>query len=268
MSANLLTGEATLSAEDVSEFGVSIGRVANSRDPSAGYRPQAELLTANQQNIGTNTAGFTSGTYATVTRDTSLGHSGTDSLKVVPKGSSGESFSTVGSSDGGMASYLSPGHRYRVSGWMFVPAATGLSPSPNPDDRGLRMVAFTRIGSGSYVKTASSRPTVTDSWVKVSFDVEIPAGATEAFLRLYNGNTEASGKAVYFDDLSVQQIWAPFGPQWALGVDDESSDTGYERITRPEPDLLLVHLSGGSQIGFYGNGAGAWFPEPGAEGCP
>ena len=106
------------------------------------------------------------------------------------------------------------------------------------------MVAFTRIGSGSYVKTASSRPTVTDSWVKVSFDVEIPVGATEAFLRLYNGNTEASGKAVYFDDLSVQQIWAPFGPQWALGVDDESSDTGYERITRPEPDLLLVHLSG------------------------
>ena len=132
VSANLLTGEATLSAEDVSEFGVSIGRVANSRDPSAGYRPQAELLTANQQNIGTNTAGFTSGTYATVTRDTSLGHSGTDSLKVVPKGSSGESFSTVGSSDGGMASYLSPGHRYRVSGWMFVPAATGLSPSPEP----------------------------------------------------------------------------------------------------------------------------------------
>lgn len=262
-SVNLLTGDGTLTGEDAAEFGVSVGRVASSRDPAAGYRPQGELLSANQQGIGTDTAGFTT-THATLTRETALGHSGTDSFKVTGKGSDADTYTTLGPSDTGVAPYLVAGRRYRVSGWVYVPAATGLDPAQQ--DRGLRLVAVTGTGNGQDTVTVSPKPAVTDAWVQLSMDVQVPAGATTAQIRLYNGNTAASGRAVYFDDLSVRQLWAPFGPQWSLSVDDESSETAYDSITAPDPDVRLVHFSGGGQIGFLSTGTGGWFPEPGAEG--
>ncbi|MCF4123654.1 DNRLRE domain-containing protein [Antribacter sp. KLBMP9083] len=262
-SVNLLTGDHTLSVTDVEEFGLSVVRTASSRDTDSGFQLQDDKLSETQRKASTLTD-VQNGT-ATVAVDTGRFHEGGTSFKVAPNGSGiADSYAHVGGAEGALRLGLAGGRTYRVSGWVYVPAATGLSPV-NP--RGQRVAVFWKK-DGAYNEplttgSATPAPTSTDMWQQVSVDVTIPDGVSEAFVRLYNGNSDP-GKVVYFDDLSVRQIWAPFGKQWATGTVDAAAGTAYTKVTMPNPDVAAVHMTGGGEV-WFSRGGQAWYPEPGAE---
>ena len=265
-SVNLLTGDHTLSVTDVEEFGLSIVRTASSRDTRAGIQLHGDRLPEAMRegrvvtDIGQHTA--------TVAVDTTRFHAGTSSFKVASKGAA-DSYASIYSDTGAIASNklgLQPGRTYRVSAWVYVPAATGLKPD---SARGLGINVFWRVGTGAYSEPAGTAartpmPTKVDRWERVTTDVTIPVGATEAFARFYNGFASTS-KPVYFDDVSIRETWSPFGKEWSLGTADEWAGTAYTHVSRPYDDVAAVHLTGGGQIWFTSGDGQKWFPEPGAE---
>lgn len=263
-SVNLLTGDHTLAVTDAEEFGLTLARTTSSRDTDSGYELQADKLSVNQREAKAveSMAGS-----AVVAVDTTRFHTGTSSYRLTPTGSTADTYTGIGLDAGAMRLGLQAGRTYRVSGWIYVPESTGLQPD---FPRGLGLAVFTRTGTGPYSEPASNgsmtaRPTRTDVWQQISVDVTIPAGSTEAFVRLYNGFSGTS-KHVYFDDLSVRELWAPFGKEWASGTIDSAAGTAYTHISRPYDDVAAVHLTGGGEIWFTsGNGGATWWPEPGAE---
>ncbi|TFH70995.1 DNRLRE domain-containing protein [Cellulomonas sp. HD19AZ1] len=265
-SVNLLTGDHTLSVTDVDEFGLSVVRTASSRESRAGVQLHGDRLPETMRearavtDIGQHTAA--------VAVDTTRFHAGTSSFKVTSKGNA-DSYASLYADTGPFSSNklgLQAGRTYRVSTWVYVPAATGLTPD-NP--RGLGINVFWRNADGTYsnpplVGARTPMPTKRDQWERVSVDVTIPPTATEAFARLYNGFT-STAKPVYFDDVSIRETWSPFGKEWALGTADEWSGTAYTHVSRPYDDVAAVHLTGGGEIWFTSGDGQKWFPEPGAE---
>ncbi|MFJ3792545.1 ricin-type beta-trefoil lectin domain protein [Kitasatospora sp. NPDC090091] len=260
-SVNLLTGDYSTDVTDANEFGMSVARATSSRDLGRGWQPQGERLTVNQRQIGTDLTGFTPG-QATLSRSTTRGHdSSTDSLLVVP-GDSGtwDSFAALGP-EYTMGNGMKPGRTYRLTGWIYVPGATGLdNPLPN---RGLRLLGVYRTGAG-YGETASPKAAFTDGWQQLTLDMVVPKDATEAWFRLYNGNAGGSGKEVYFDDLSLKEIVAPFGPQWAGGP-DAGAGSDYRSLSFPQSDLVEIKGNDDTSLTFAKGTDGTFFPEPGAE---
>ncbi|MFF2660042.1 ricin-type beta-trefoil lectin domain protein [Kitasatospora sp. NPDC058032] len=255
-SVNLLTGDYSVDVTDADEFGVSVKRSSSSRDLGRGWQPQGERLTANQRQVGFDTNGFSAG-QATIERSTARGHdNSTDSLRIVATGQ--DSYAAIG--DNSMAMGMKPGKTYRLTGWIFVPAGTGL----NPDyaDRGLRLAGFTRTSAG-YAQVTSAKAGFTDGWQQLTVDMAVPQGATEAFFRLYNGFS-GGGKEVFFDDLSLKEIVAPFGPQWSGGP-DAGTGSDYRSLTFPESDLAEIKGNDDTSLTFAKGSDGTFFPEPGAE---
>ncbi|MEU9073327.1 ricin-type beta-trefoil lectin domain protein [Kitasatospora sp. NPDC048538] len=259
-SVNLLTGDFSTDVTDVNEFGMSVKRAASSRDAGRGWQPQGERLTLNQRQVGTDLTGFTAG-QATLARSTARGHdNSTDSLLVVPASSGWDSFAALGP-EYTLGQGMQPGKTYRLTGWIYVPGATGLD---NPlANRGLRMVGVYRTPAG-YGETASPKASFTDGWQQLTLDMTVPKDATEAWFRLYNGNAAGSGKEVFFDDLSLKEIVAPFGPQWAGGP-DAGTDADFRALSFPQSDLVEIKGNDESSLTFAKGSDGSFFPEPGAE---
>jgi len=263
-SVNLLTGDHTLSATDIDEFGLSVARTASSREPADGWSLQGQRLTSNQQQVSTDTAGFDPANV-TVTRVTDRGQGSTsDSLRLVPAaaGSTSDTYSAVGGDNGGLRLNMKPGKRYRMSGWIYVPPATGLTPDNTA--RGLRIVGLVKTPAG-YVETASAKAAWTGGWQELSVDLTVPADATEAFFRLYNGFLTGTGKEVFWDNHSVRELVAPFGPQWRGGVADAVAGVDYTSLEFPSADVAAVNLASGGKVTFGKSISGAFFPQPGAE---
>ncbi|MBO1414659.1 ricin-type beta-trefoil lectin domain protein [Streptomyces sp. FH025] len=260
-SVNLLTGDYSTDVTDADEFGMSVKRTASSRDLGRGWQPQGERLTINQRQVGTDTTGFTAG-QAALSRSTARGHdSSTDSLLVVPGGSgTWDSYAALGP-EYTLGQGMQPGKTYRLTGWIYVPGATGLD---NPlTNRGLRMVGVYRTPAG-YGETVSPKAAFTDGWQQLTLDMVVPKDATEAWFRLYNGNAGGSGKEVYFDDLSLKEIVAPFGPQWAGGP-DAGPGSDYRALSFPQSDLVEIKGNDDTSLTFAKGADGTFFPEPGAE---
>jgi RHS repeat-associated protein len=265
-SVNLLTGDYSVSSSDVDEFGLSVGRASSSREPNDGWLPQGERLTPAQQQVSVDNTVFVASTATSMVRFVGMGQGGSnDSLLLTPRGSqwgpSEDTFAAVGQ-DTGSLNGMQPGRRYRFTGWIYVPASTGLNA---PYFRGLRIVGFWKDAAG-YHEIASSKAGWVDGWQELKVDMLVPANATEAFFRLYNGFESAdTSKAVYWDNLSLKEIVAPFGPQWRGGVDGGVAEVDYESLTFPSPDLAKVTNAGGGYLTFGRSTSGAFFPEPGAE---
>ena len=172
--------------------------------------PQAELLTANQQQVSTGLTGFNA-VNSTLTRVTNRGHASGESMQIAPAAAqatacgTGCTFAAVGGdSGGGMRLGMQAGRRYVFTGWIYVPAATGLSPtSPT---LGLRAALYYRVGT-TYHSLWSPKATVVDSWQQLSVQAQLPAGTTEAFVRLFNGFAVGqTSRVVLWDDLSVREL--------------------------------------------------------------
>ncbi|MGW2399589.1 DNRLRE domain-containing protein [Kitasatospora sp. NPDC001664] len=260
-AVNLLTGDYSTDVTDADEFGISVKRTFSSRGLGRGWETQGERLTANQRQVGTDTTGFTAG-QATVERSTVRGHdNSTDSLRVVPAASGWDSFAALGP-EYTLGQGMKPGKTYRLSAWIYVPSATGLDTSALPH-RGLKIVGVYKSG-GTYGETASSKASFTDGWQQLTLDMVVPKDATEAWFRLYNGNVGGSGKEVFFDDISLKEIVAPFGPQWAGGP-DAGTGSEYRSLSFPESDLVEIKHTDDSVTTFAKGTDGTFFPEPGAE---
>ncbi|MBY8870259.1 DNRLRE domain-containing protein [Micromonospora sp. PLK6-60] len=267
---DLLSGDLSLSATDADELGLTVSRSASSRTPTDGYVAMPQKLTANQQQVSTDLTGFTVPGTATAARVTSRGQgeiTPTDSLEITPaaSGTSNDTYVAVGGDNGGLRLGMQPGRTYRMTGWIFVPAATGLAPAYA--DRGLRIVGFHRTGT-TYTAVASPMAAFTEGWQELSVDMTVPAGATEALFRLYNGNVAGSGRKVYWDNLSVTEVVAPFGPSWTGGATGGAAESDYTSLSFPQPSVARVTTSDGGWITFSRNSAGAesFTPEPGNEG--
>ncbi|GED87757.1 DNRLRE domain-containing protein [Streptomyces sp. 6-11-2] len=262
-SVNLLTGDYSVGVTDADEFGLSSTRTASSRGTDRGWMPQGERLTANQQDISTDTSGFTA-TTATLSRVTNLGQDGsTDSLKVLPTSStSADTYASVGGDSGALRLGMKPGKTYRFSVWAYVPSATGLSPQHT---NGLRLYAAFATPSGTVTKTSRKVP-YTDAWAELTLDFTVPADATSAYLRLYNGFAADSGKAVHYDHLSLRELVAPFGPEWAGGASGGVTDNDYFSLTFPGKDVAVITAYDDTTVTFAKSSDGSFSPEPGAEG--
>ncbi|MER6366547.1 ricin-type beta-trefoil lectin domain protein [Kitasatospora sp. NPDC001527] len=257
-SVNLLTGDYSTSATDASEFGMSVTRTSSSRGTDRGWQPQGERLAANQRQIGTDTAGFTPGPV-TLSRSTARGHdSSTDSLLVKPNGNA-NSYTEIGPGYS-LGQNMQPGKTYRLTGWIYVPGATGLN--PDRADIGLRLQGVHRTPAG-YGEVLSAKASFTDGWQQLSVDMTVPKDATEAWFRLVNGFA-AADKEVFFDDLSLKEIVAPFGPQWAGGP-DAGAGSDYRALSFPQSDLVEIKGNNDTTLTFAKGTDGTLFPEPGAE---
>ncbi|MCX5214373.1 DNRLRE domain-containing protein [Kitasatospora sp. NBC_00240] len=258
-SVNLLTGDYSTDVTDADEFGMSVARTSSSRGTGRGWQPQAERLTANQHQITTDLTGIAAG-QATLARSTARGHdTSTDSLLVVPTGN--DSYAALGP-EYTLGQNMKPGRTYRLTGWIYVPGATGLNPTDA--GRGLRLLGFQRTPAAGYTFVSSAKAGFTDGWQQLSVDMAVPADATEAWFRLYNGFAGGSGKEVYFDDLSVKEIVAPFGPQWAGGP-DAGTGSDYRSLSFPQSDLAEIKGNDDSVLTFAKALDGTLWPEPGAE---
>src|SRR6266540_437379 len=265
-SVNLLTGDYSLSSTDADELGLSAGRAASSRAATDGLLVMGERLTANQQQVSTDLTGFTVPTTSSAARVTTMGQGDatpTASLEITPT-STDDTYVAVGGDGGGLRLNMAGGKTYRMTGWIYVPPATGLVPSfPT---RGLRIVAFYRDSAGNYHEYASAKANYTDAWQELSVDLPVAAGATEAFFRLYDGMPGGTGKKVFWDHLSMAEVVAPFGPSWKGGGAGGAS-VDYTTLTFPELSLARVNLVGGGWVTFSKNADGVSFtPEPGSEG--
>ncbi|MEO3809485.1 LamG-like jellyroll fold domain-containing protein [Sphaerisporangium sp. B11E5] len=263
---NLLTGDHGLSATDVDEMGLTVTRTASSRGASTGYVTMPERLTAGQQQISDLT-GFTVPSMSSAARSTAYGQgeeTPVDSLEITPvTTTSNDTFVAVGGDSGGLRLGMQPGRTYRMTGWIYVPASTGLAPAFA--SRGLRVVGFHRVGT-TYHEVASPMAGFTEGWQELSVDMTVPAGATEAFFRLYNGAQGGSGKKVYWDNLSFTEIVAPFGPAWSTGIAGGPAAATYTTLAFPEPSVAQVNTIDGGWITFSRNADGSTFtPEPGVE---
>lgn len=270
LAVNLLTGDAQLSVTDAEEFGLSVIRTASSRDTDAGYELQLDKLTTAQQQAS-STTGFTAG-KTTLATATDHYHTGGSALSTTPTsaGTTGDTFAAIGGDTGAMRLGLQAGRTYRLSGWVYVPRAAGQNPLTPANSRALKLAFFAKV-NGSYDMqtndtTGAGDPLKVNTWQRVTLDVTVPTGATEAFVRAYNGYSYAQGQVVYWDDLSVRELWSPFGPQWDLGTADANTGTAYTRISRPYDDVAAVHLTGGGEIYFSSGNGTQWWPQPGAEG--
>jgi RHS repeat-associated protein len=265
-SVNLLTGDFGLDSTDVEEFGLGVERSASSRETQLGWLPQSERLTPNQQQVGTDTTGF-SGGNATVVRSTTRGQDGsTDSLEITPTATAGnypgDTWAAVGGDMGGLRLNMKPGKRYRMTAWIYVPVETGLDTTFTA--RGLKLMGFMKNANG-YLGSSSLKAAYTGAWQELQVDLAVPADATEAFFRLYNGFSAGSGKKVYYDNISVQEIVAPFGPQWSGGSGDGNADSEYASLDFPAKDIVRVVGTDGGWLTFARNADGTFFAEPGAE---
>jgi YD repeat-containing protein len=274
-SVNLLTGDHNLSVTDAEEFGISLVRTASSRDTDTGLQMQVDKLTTAQQQV-TALDGFTAGN-AVLSKAEDKFHTGpidgkaASSLKITPSGTSADSYAVIGG--GSTLMSLQPERRYRFSGWVYAEPGGGGTTLPTGGfyNRQLKMTLFVKTPAGysepvsAQPPAATADPTIANAWQRVSFDATIPKDATEAFVRLYNGFDQASGHVVYWDDLSVREVWSPFGPQWSTGTTDAATGTAYTRLTRPYDDVVSIQLTGGGEIWFSSGNGTKWWPQPGAE---
>jgi hypothetical protein len=269
-SANLLTGDLTLSTTDSDDLGLTSARTASSREPADGFVAMAERLTANQQQVATDLTGFTVPATSTAARVTTLGQGEPvtpgvyDSLEITPV-TGNDTYVAVGGDNGALRLSTQAGKTYRMTGWIYVPSATGLVPSHTT--RGLRIVAFYKDSGGAYHEFASAKAGYLDAWQELSVDLPLPAGATEAFFRLYSGMQGGSGRKVYWDHLSMTEIVSPFGPSWVGGATAAEAGAEYTTLTFPQPSVARVDVIGGGWITFSRNADGVTFtPEPGYAG--
>ncbi|MFI5527709.1 DNRLRE domain-containing protein [Kitasatospora sp. NPDC051853] len=257
-SVNLLTGDYTVSNTDADQFGMSVKRTYGSRGLGRGWQPQGERLTPGQRQVSDLT-GFVAGP-ADVTRSTVRGHdNSTDSLLIKPS-NSWASYAAIGP-EYTLGQGMKPGRTYRLTGWIYVPSASGLN--PERADLGLRLDGVYRTPAG-YKDVLSPKASFTDGWQQLSVDMAVPADATEAWFRLFNGFAAGTGKEVFFDDLSLKEIVAPFGPQWAGGP-EAGAGTTYRSLSFPASDLVEIKHNDDTTLTFAKGADGSFFPEPGAE---
>lgn len=163
------------------------------------YLPSGlNLLSVNQAGCceDGSTTGF-SGWSVTIEADSATVNSGRYSLKNTTVGGSSDTYVSVGGDWGALRLGMEAGKTYKFTGKIYVPNATGLTPDDATWHGILKIIAIYTGGSALSAAAAA-----VDTWEELSVTFTVPAGAAEAYVRLYNGFL-AAGKIVYWDDLRL-----------------------------------------------------------------
>jgi len=154
------------------------------------------------------------GTGVTLARQVGSAPFGTAMFRLNPTGAA-DSYMEIGGSAGALRNGMQAGRRYTASGtFMITSPMTGTAHA-----RARRIVVFTRVGSGSYVETASAQAPNVAGQYRLSVTFDVPVGATEAFIRWYHGHTAS---VCYWDGLVLHEFTNEYDTdQW----DGDSVDT-------------------------------------------
>lgn len=182
--------------------------------------------------------------------------SGTKSARVHATAPTSDSYTSPGGDTGGLRLGMEPGKVYTVMGKVRLDAVLAGSAQPS---RALSLVAFTRVGTGSYVETRSTSAANAVGVTAMALTFTVPAGATEAFIRVYNGYTQGAG-SVWWDDLMLVEgaysgdylDGSKAMARWDAAA-NASTSVGYppglyELAGKPDLDLGVVQSSGGVAI--------------------
>ncbi len=150
--------------------------------------PSVELSTAT---YGLNTA--------TGTVDSSWAQNGTSSLRISPTAGTNDTFANVGGDLGALRLGIQAGKTYTASGTIRLSAAQigTLSGSAR------RLTAWYTV-SGVHTQTSSAAAANIAGSTRVSVTFSVPASATAAWLRLYNGTSVGNGD-VWWDSIMLTE---------------------------------------------------------------
>ncbi|MNQ83338.1 hypothetical protein D3C85_984150 [compost metagenome] len=176
----------------------------------------------------TNIAGITT-VSATGARDTSWFSSGAASFMITPSGATNDTYIAYGGDLGGFRMGLQAGKSYTISGTVRLTAAQAGSLSGN----GARQItAWYTSSTGSHSVTRGTQAANTAGQSRVSVTYSIPATATAAWIRLYNGASLGNG-VVWWDDIMITEGTTNYSyadgdsPNWTWnGTVNNSTSTG------------------------------------------
>lgn len=147
--------------------------------------------------VEVDTSGYTGGN-STIAVSAAWAAVGTKSLAVTSSGSTSDCWASAGGDLGAMRLGMVAGKTYTVSATVYTPSALTGAVLANS-----QAIWFFYKTSAGYFSVTSPKGPATGS-ARVSVTVSIPEGATEAFIRLYNGSPTA-GEVVYWDAVLVEE---------------------------------------------------------------
>lgn len=140
------------------------------------------------------------GNAATATQSSTWAQFGTRSLKVSPSTASVSSYATLGGGPGGLRSGLAAGNWYNVSAYLRLSATQ--SGTIDPNARTLAVI-YRDVNGNLQQYVSKQIPNVANTTYRASLAVYIPAGATEAWIRVYNGTSTANPVDLFVDAVQV-----------------------------------------------------------------
>jgi len=171
-----------------------------------GYPGHSQGGVAAITNLAINPSGEVDATgivpsLATITNDTSWASSGNASFRITPTNSTGsDSFINLGGDQGGLRMGLQAGKTYTVSATIRLNAP--LTGAIRAQARTL--IVYYTSDAGSISAQTSAQAPNTASVTRLTRTFSIPATATAAWVRLYNGTTLGGGD-VWWDSIMVTE---------------------------------------------------------------
>ena len=148
--------------------------------------------------IETGTSSYGPG-GVTLASSTDWANNGTRSLKLTPTGATSDSYANVGGDTSALRLGMQAGNTYTISATINLPAAQAGTLQPT---RARTIRVFTRVGTNSYVETGPTAAPNGAGATRLTHTFTVPVGATEAFIRLYNGSSSATDVA-YWDSVML-----------------------------------------------------------------
>lgn len=204
--------------------------------------PSAEISTTNLVTQG-NTS---------IARSNTWSANGNYSVAVTPTAGTNDTAFAVDGGPNAFRSGMQAGKTYTASGTIYTPTAlTGSLHS-----RAQRIAVFYKVGASHQEAVSEAGPTTGQARLTLTFTV--PADATDAFVRFYNGASSGNG-IVYWDRLMLVESTTAYdyadgnstGWSWN-GTHGLSMSSGpavvlakpgvYPNTSLTDPDLLLLFL--------------------------
>ena len=126
-------------------------------------------------------------------------NSGTYSLKLTPTGATSDSYTNIGGDTGALRLGMQAGTTYTVSATINLPAPQAGTLQPS---RARTIRVFTKVGANPYTEAGSTAAPNSTGATRLTYTFTVPVGATEAFIRLYNGSNSTTDLA-YWDSIML-----------------------------------------------------------------
>lgn len=149
--------------------------------------------------VETDLTGWTNG-GVTLTRDTAWATDGIYSAKATPNIAGTDTYVAVGGGTGGMRLGMIAGGTYTLSATARLAA-----PQTSPTSAARRVAVVHRIGAGAYSTMLGTQGPNVAGEHRSAVTVTLPAGTTEALVRLYVGAGNVADNSVWWDSVTLTE---------------------------------------------------------------